>query len=158
MEAQNSKPTLSTKLQPQFIFSRFPIRLQEGTLAVCPLFYFLWFPALSCSKCSKAIGPPGSLSFQRSRNGRHICLTHSVSKQIPKGAREWQLVLRSQLNYHCLHYLSVSLQSFPSPLRLKSQILTMIQNSPHRASAHIPVASFLFTPDCTFWSSNPRND
>lgn len=77
MEAQNSQPTTKCKAVTPFIFSRFPIRLQEGTLAVCPLFYFLWFPVLSYSKCSRATGPRQPLApifSEKWEWQRHICL------------------------------------------------------------------------------------
>lgn len=46
-EARKSKPTPKCKAATQFIFSRFPIRLQEGTLASCLIFFP---PSVFCTR------------------------------------------------------------------------------------------------------------
>lgn len=54
-------------------------------------------------------------------------------------------------------YLYGSLQSFPSPLKLKSKILNMMNKTSHTRPLLISVASSLLTPYCTLCSNNPRN-
>lgn len=79
----------SARLEPQLSFSRFPTRLQEGTLAACLLwgFFPLRFPVLGCSKCSRASTTSGFLSFQRNRNGRDICPTVQSQVSLSKSPK-----------------------------------------------------------------------